>query len=113
MGVLKLHASLAVHIALKVQDSTNYNLASEGCENHSVVSNSLRSHGLYNPWKSPGQNTGVGSLSLLQGLFLQNPGDLNLGIKSRSPALQATREALGANICFSMMNIYISAELFE
>ena len=26
-------------------------------------------HGLYNPWNSPGQNTGVGSLSLLQGTF--------------------------------------------
>ena len=35
----------------------------------SVVSNSLRSHGLNRPWNSPGQNTGVGSLSLLQGIF--------------------------------------------
>ena len=26
-------------------------------------------HGLYNPWNSPRQNTGVGSLSLLEGLF--------------------------------------------
>ena len=26
-------------------------------------------HGLYNPWSSPGQNTGVGSHSLLQGIF--------------------------------------------
>ena len=24
---------------------------------------------LYSPWNSPGQNTGVGSLSLLQGIF--------------------------------------------
>ena len=31
---------------------------------------SLRPHGLYSPWNSPGQNTGVGSLSLLQGIFL-------------------------------------------
>ena len=30
---------------------------------------SLRPHGLYSPWNSPGQNTGVGSLSLLQGIF--------------------------------------------
>ena len=29
----------------------------------------LRPHGLYSPWNSPGQNTGVGSLSLLQGIF--------------------------------------------
>ena len=35
----------------------------------SVMSNSLQSHGLYSPWNSPGQNTGVGSLSLLQGIF--------------------------------------------
>ena len=34
-------------------------------ETRSVVSNSLRPHGLYSPWNSPGQNTGVGSLSLL------------------------------------------------
>ena len=27
------------------------------------------SHGLYSPWNSPGQNTGVGSFSLLQGIF--------------------------------------------
>ena len=49
----------------------------------SVVSDSLRPHGLYSPWNSPGQNTGVGSLSLLQG-NLPNP-----GIEPRSPALQA------------------------
>ena len=36
-------------------------------ENRSVVSYSLRSYGLYSPWNSPGHNTGVGSLSLLQG----------------------------------------------
>ena len=37
-------------------------------ESRSVVSNSLRPHGLYSPWDSPGQNTGVSSLSLLQGI---------------------------------------------
>ena len=26
-------------------------------------------HGLYHPWNSPGQNTGVGCLSFLQGIF--------------------------------------------
>ena len=35
----------------------------------SVVSDSLRPRGLYSSWNSPGQNTGVGSLSLLQGIF--------------------------------------------
>ena len=31
------------------------------------MSNSLRPHGLYSPWDSPGQNTGVGSLSFSRG----------------------------------------------
>ena len=35
----------------------------------SVVSDSLWPHGLYRPWNSPGQNTGVGCFSLLQGIF--------------------------------------------
>ena len=62
-----------------------------GCENwtikkaekwkwSSVVSDYLRPHRLYSPWNSPGQNTGVGSLSLLQGLFQTqglNPGLLH------------------------------------
>ena len=34
-----------------------------------VVSDSLRSHGLYSPWNFLAQNTGVDSLSLLQGFF--------------------------------------------
>ena len=38
-------------------------------ESRSVMSVSLQPHGLYSSWNSPGQNTGVGSLSLLQGLF--------------------------------------------
>ena len=46
-------------------------------ESHSVVSDSWRPHGLYSPWNSPGQNSGVCSLSLLQGIFPtqgSNPG---------------------------------------
>ena len=39
-------------------------------ENHSIISDFLWPHGLYSPWNSPGQDTGVGSLSLLQGIFL-------------------------------------------
>ena len=38
-------------------------------EGRSVVSDSLQPHGLYGPWDSPGQNSGVGSLSLLQGIL--------------------------------------------
>ena len=38
-------------------------------ESHSVMADSLPPHELYSPWNSPGQNTGVGSHSLLQGIF--------------------------------------------
>jgi len=44
------------------------------------MSDSLQPHGLYSPWKCPGQNTGVGSLSLVQGIFStqgSNPGLLH------------------------------------
>ena len=51
----------------------------QGSESRSVVSDSLRPHGLY-PWNSPGQNTGVSSLSLQD---LPNP-----EIEPRSPSLQ-------------------------
>ena len=49
------HSSLPVHL--------DPNL------NRSVISNSLRPHGLDSPWNFPGQNTGVGRLPLLQGIF--------------------------------------------
>ena len=45
------------------------NLYRKESESHSVMSDSLRPHGLYSLWNSPGQNTGVGSLSLLQRIF--------------------------------------------
>ena len=46
-------------------------------ENHSAVSDSLRPHGWYTPWNSPGQNAGMDSSLFLQGLFPtqgSNPG---------------------------------------
>ena len=49
-------------------------------ESHPVMFDSLQPHGLYSPWNSPGQNTGVGILSLLQGIFPtqgSNPGLLH------------------------------------
>jgi len=52
----------------------------EKSESHSVMCNSLQSHGLYSPWNSPGQSTRVSSLSLLQGIFPTqglNPGLLH------------------------------------
>ena len=52
-----------------------------GSESCSVVSNSMQPHALSSPWSSPGQNTRVGSLSLLHGIF-------PIQIELRSPALQ-------------------------
>ena len=46
-------------------------------ESRLVLSDSLWPHGLYSPWNSPGQNTGVDSPSLLQRIFPtqgSNPG---------------------------------------
>ena len=46
---------------------------------------SLRPRGLYSPWNSPDENTGVGRLSLLQGIFLTQEIKLSSPV---SPALQ-------------------------
>ena len=75
---------LSIRYAIQMQKHTqaeNKGMG-KGNESHSVVSNSLRPHGLYSPWNSVGQNTGVGSLSFLWG-NLPNP-----GIKPRSSTLQ-------------------------
>ena len=53
---------------LKVVFSQVQNNLSES-ESRSVVSDSLQLHGPYSLWNSPGQNTGVGRLSILQGIF--------------------------------------------
>ena len=49
-------------------------------ESRSVLSSSLQPHRRYSPRDSPGQNTGVGTFSLLQGIFTaqgSNPGLLH------------------------------------
>ena len=50
-------------------------IESESC---SVRSDSLRPCGQYSLWNSPGQNTGVGSLCLLQRIFLTQGSNLGL-----------------------------------
>ena len=57
-------------------------LNSESC---SVVSDTLRLHVLCGPWNSPGQNPGVGSCSLLQGIFPTQ--GLNPGLPHCRPVL--------------------------
>ena len=59
-------------------------------ESHSVVIDSLQHHGLYSPWNSPDQDTGVGSLSLLQGILPTqglNPANSEGGSLFSTPSL--------------------------
>ena len=62
---------------LKESDMTEWpNWIAYSSESRSVTFDSFWSHGLYSPWNSPGQNTGVG-IFLLQGIFPtqgSNPG---------------------------------------
>ena len=62
-------------------------------ESRSVVSNSLQPHGPYSPWNSPGQNTGVGSLYLLQGIFPAQGSNQASRIAGRFFTSWAIREA--------------------
>ena len=67
---------LATCASLGCRGSCQVSPDNEG-ERRSVVPDSLQPHGLYSPRGSPGQNPGVGSLSLLQGVFPtqeSNPG---------------------------------------
>ena len=65
-------------IEVKPKRGLSYAEKKSASESRSAVSNSLRHHGLYSPWNSPGQNTGVGSLSLLQGIFPTQGSNLGL-----------------------------------
>ena len=68
------------------QNTTNLSDTFTSCAvlSHSVVSDSLRPHGLqptrlFCPWDFPGKNTGVGCHSLLQGIIPTQR--LNLGLQ--------------------------------
>ena len=61
LAFIRYPSHLYCHSSLIVWSGEN-----ESC---SVVSTCLWHHRLYSPWNSPGQNNGVGSLSLLQGIF--------------------------------------------
>ena len=63
-------------------------------ESRSVMSNSLQPNRLYSPWNSPGQNAGVGSLSLLQGSSQPRDQTQVSRIAGRFFISWATREAL-------------------
>ena len=74
-------------------------------ESHSVVSNSLQPQGLYYPWNSPGQNPGVCSFSLLQGIF--EPRSLTLQLDS----LPAELSKDGGNLSIDKNNSYNGLKL--
>ena len=54
---------LSLSQSTQISEATPVTQAAQSC------STFLWHHGLYSPWNSPGQNSGVGSLSLLQGIF--------------------------------------------
>jgi len=68
------------------------------CVRHSVVSDSLRPHGLQlsrflSPRNSPGKSIGVGCHSLLQGIFLTQGLNPGLSLAGRFFTIWTTREA--------------------
>ena len=84
---------------------------SESC---SVMSKSLQPHGLYSPWNSPGQNTGVGSLSLLQGIFPTqglNPGLLQVQVDSLPAEPQGKPKHTGVGSLSLLLRIFLTQEL--
>ena len=80
------------------------------CVNGSVMSDSLRPHGLWPtrllvPWNSPGKNTGVGSHSLLQRIFLTQGSNLGLPHSRQIPYCLShqgspTNEQMRLDSCF-------------
>ena len=69
-----------IHHINKLKNKNHIIISINISEICSVVSNSLWLHGLYSPWSSPDQNTGVDNFSLLQGTFPTqgwNPGLLH------------------------------------
>ena len=65
---MNIYIYVCVCVCVSTHIHTHARAMSES-ESRSVVSYSLQLHGQYSPWNSPGQNTGVGSHSLLQGIF--------------------------------------------
>ena len=63
---------------------------------------------LYSPWKSPGQNTGVGSLSILQG-NLPNPGIVSGKLFTSWESPLPAKKVLTPSSCWETgIDIYIA-----
>ena len=83
-------------------------------ENCSVVSDSLQPHVLYSPWNSLGQNTGVDSLSLLQGNSPtqgSNPGSSALQVDSLPVEPQGKPKNTGVGSLPLLQGIFPTQEL--
>ena len=70
-------------------------------------------YGLYSPWNSPGQNTGVGRLSLLQGIFPtqgSNPGPLHCRGILYQLSYQGKPKNTGVGSLFFLTQIFLTQE---
>ena len=77
-SIIKMGLIIYTFIVKRKTKQTTQATAKSGSESHSVVSDSWQPHALCSPWNSPGQNTGVGSCSLLQGVFSTQRSNLGL-----------------------------------
>ena len=78
-------------------------------ESRSVTHDWLRPRGLFSPWNSPGQNTGGGSLSLLQG-NLPNPGSPKLRADSLPAEPQGKSKSTGMGSLSLLQQIFLTQE---
>ena len=67
-----------IYKILSQQHLNQYLIKQCEIESRSVLSDSLQAYGLYSPWNSLGQHTGVGSHFLLQGVFPTQGSNLDL-----------------------------------
>ena len=87
-----------------------FSLLESETESCSVLSDSLRLHGLSNLWNSPSQNTVVGSLSLFQGIFPTQ--GLNTGLQHCRQTLYQWATISLLNMCLSLFSHRATRENF-
>ena len=131
LGELWLHQSLAGHfVSLHIwwDPLQTPPVALHACSVASVVSNSLRSHGLQStgllrPWDSPGKDPGLGCHALLQEIFAIWGSNLHLHVSCSTNGFFTT-EPLGkllvalalfnslSPVCQNSLSFYIQSPLF-
>ena len=85
-----------------MKESESESEVAQSLVSHSVMSDSLRPHGLYPtrllcPWDSPGKNTGEGGHSLLQGILPSQ--ELNVGLPYCRQILYPLSPRVCSNSC--------------